>query len=138
MIEEGSEAEHSDSTGVFSKDETAHWSLCSCGAQFSYEEHGHEVVLDSHTDENGHDEHKVACGVCDYESTEECTLDFVEEQAATETAMGSRTYKCDCGYTKTEAYCDHLGEYTYTKVGTAEDETHQYTCAIEGCGETWT
>lgn len=140
LIEAGSEAEHTNSTGILSNDEEAHWYPCDgCKvAIISYGRHNFEAVSGTHTDENGYNEHQAACGTCGYESTVECTLDIIDEQPATETAMGYRTQKCACGYTTTETYCDHLGEITYAKVGTDEDATHEYTCNIEGCGETLT
>ena len=139
LIEAGSEAEHTNSTGILSKDEEAHWYPCDgCGGHISYEGHNFEAVAGTHTDENGYNEHQAACSTCGYEGMVECALDIVDEQPATETAMGYKTYQCACGYRVTETYCDHLGEITYTKVGTDEDTTHEYTCDIEGCGETLT
>ncbi|MBE7077135.1 MAG: hypothetical protein E7377_00360 [Clostridiales bacterium] len=139
MIEAGSEGEHSHSGDVFSMDETAHWYPCDiCGAYMSYEGHDYEAVSGTHTNENGYDEHQATCRICGYEGMDSCITEYTDNQPATETEMGYYIYECVCGYTETEAYCDHLGGVTYTKVGTAEDATHEYVCNIEGCGETWT
>ena len=71
---------------------------------------------------------------CGAISEEYCALNPTKTVMPTKTTIGYYEGVCECGFVQKDILCYHLTK-TYTQVGTEENPTHTWVCAIEGCDE---